>query len=123
MDEIRPSSAGIGSRMDDLAPAEPEGPIAPEQDELAGVRVPPERIQEILELVSDVEGEMGERLERLLLWQAKLAVWRSQHGFAQCPGCGAWHVESEQWCLSCRPRERPSQAGGEEGLSAFFEPR
>ncbi len=122
VDEIRPSSAGIGRRMDDLAPAEPEGPAAPAQDELDALHVPPERIREILELVSDVEGEMGERLERLLLYQAKLAVWRAQHGFVQCPGCGAWHLESAQWCLSCHPRERPSQAGGDEGLSAFFQP-
>lgn len=123
VDEIRPSSALVGRGVADPMPARSESPEAPSPEELDAIRVPPERIQEILELVSDVEGEMRERLERLLLAQAKLEIWRSEHGFVQCPGCGAWHLESPDWCLSCHPRERPSQAGGDEGLSAFFEPR
>ena len=119
--EIRPSSAGVGRELMDAAPAEPEGPPTPTEEELAAIRVPPERIREILELVGDLEGEMREHLERLLLAQARLDIWRGEHGFVQCPGCGAWHLDSGQYCLSCRPPERPTMAGGEDGLSAFFD--
>jgi predicted nucleic acid-binding Zn ribbon protein len=119
--EIRPSSAAVGRVMDDLPPAAPEPPTAPTLGELDAIEVPQERLQEIIEVTRDVEGEMRQRLQELLLAQARLAIWRSEHGFVKCPGCGAWHIESADWCLTCRPRERPSQAGGDEGLSAFFQ--
>lgn len=118
--EIRPSSAGIGRDISDVDTYEPDEPPAPSEEELAEIRVPPDRIQEILELASDLEGEMANRLESLLLAQEKLDIWRSQHGYSQCPACGAWHLDREDYCLSCRPAEPPSNAGGEEGLSAFF---
>jgi len=119
--EIRPSSAGIGHNIADVETYEPEPLPTPTEEELAEIRVPPDRIQEILETASEFEGEMGERLESLLLAQAKVDIWRSEHGFAQCPGCGAWHLDSEDYCLSCKPPDPPTNAGGEEGLSAFFD--
>lgn len=121
IEEIRPSSAGIGRDIADVETWEPESLPKPTAEELDEIRVPPERIQEILELASDLEGEMANRLEALLLAQAKVDIWRSQHGYVQCPGCGAWHLDSEDYCLSCNPPEPPSNAGGEEGLSAFFD--
>jgi hypothetical protein len=121
VEEIRPSSAGIGKDIREIETFEPEGPPKPTEEELAEIRVPPERIQEILELASDLEGEMADRLESLLLAQAKVDIWRSQHDYVQCPGCDAWHLDTEDYCLSCKPPDRPSNAGGEEGLSAFFD--
>lgn len=118
--EIRPSSAGIGRDIRDVDTYEPDEPPAPSEEELAEIRVPPDRIQEILELAGDLEGEMANHLESLLLAQAKLDIWRSQHGYSQCPACGAWHLDRQDYCLSCRPPDPPSNAGGEEGLSAFF---
>ncbi|MFP4250766.1 MAG: DUF721 domain-containing protein [Armatimonadota bacterium] len=119
--EIRPSSGGIGRNIEDVKIDEPKGPPVPTEDELAEIRVPPEQIQEILELASDLEGELADRLESLLLAQAKVDIWRSEHGYVQCPGCDAWHLDSEDYCLSCRPPDPPTNAGGEEGLSAFFD--
>ncbi|MFW6156117.1 MAG: DUF721 domain-containing protein [Armatimonadota bacterium] len=119
--EIRPSSGGIGRNIEDVKIDEPKGPPVPTEDELAEIRVPPERIQEILELASDLEGELADRLESLLLAQAKVDIWRSEHGYVQCPGCDAWHLDSEDYYLSCRPPDPPTNAGGEEGLSAFFD--
>ncbi|MGI5819319.1 MAG: DUF721 domain-containing protein [Armatimonadota bacterium] len=121
IEEIRPSSAGIGRNIQDAAIAEPEGIPTPTEEELAEIRVPPERIQEILELAADLDGEMRDRFERLLLAQAKVDIWRSEHGYARCPACGAWHLDSAGYCLSCKPPPPPTNAGGEEGLSAFFD--
>ena len=121
VEEIRPSSAGIGRDMAKVDTFEPEPLPKPTEEELAEIRLPPERIEEILETASKLEGEMADRLEALLLAQAKVDIWRSEHGFVQCPGCGAWHLDSEDYCLSCRPPDPPTNAGGEEGLSAFFD--
>jgi hypothetical protein len=118
--EIRPSSAGIGRDIQDVEVAECEGPPTPSAEELAEIQVPPERIEEILQLTGDLEGEMRDRLENLLLAQARLDIWRARNGYVQCPGCEAWHMDTEDYCLSCKPPDRPSNAGGEEGLSAFF---
>ncbi|MFW5867287.1 MAG: DUF721 domain-containing protein [Armatimonadota bacterium] len=119
--EIRPSSAGIGRDIEEVKMPASEGPPVPSAEELAEIRVPPEQIQEILELAADLEGEMAHRLESLLLAQAKVDIWRSRHGYFQCPGCGAWHLDREGYCLSCHPPDRPTNAGGDEGLSAFFD--
>ena len=121
IEEIRPSSAGIGRDIHEVETFEPEGPPVPSEEELAQIEVPSERIQEILETASDLEDEMRNRLESLLLAQARLDIWRSRHGYVQCPACGAWHVDTEDYCLSCRPPEPPTNAGGDEGLSAFFD--
>jgi hypothetical protein len=121
VEEIRPSSAGIGRNISEVETHEPEPLPRPSEEELAEIRVPPERIQEILETAGDLEGEMANRLESLLLAQAKVDIWRSEHGFTQCPGCSAWHLDSEDYCLSCKPPAPPTNAGGEEGLSAFFD--
>lgn len=121
IEEIRPSSAGIGRNIADVETYQPQGPPTPTEEELAQIRVPPERIQQILEMASDLEGDMRDRLESLLLAQAKLDIWRSRHGYVRCPGCGAWHLDSDDYCLSCKPPDPPTNAGGEEGLSAFFD--
>jgi len=120
IEEILPSSAGIGRNILDVETYEPEPLPIPTEEELAQIDVPPERIREILEIASEFEGEMGHRLESLLLAQARVDIWRSEHGYVQCPGCGAWHLDSADYCLSCRPPEPPTNAGGDEGLSAFF---
>ena len=120
IEEIRPSSAGVGSDILDIEVAMPAGPPVPTEEELAEIRVPPERIREILELSEGLDDEMRDRFEALLLAQAKVDIWRSRHGYAQCPGCDAWHLDSSDYCLSCRPPDPPTNAGGEEGLSAFF---
>jgi len=118
--EIRPSSAGVGRRKPPPT-AEPREPEFPTDEELAEIRVPPERIEQILELAQGLEGPLRRRLEEVMLLQARLDIWRRDHGWVRCPGCGAYHLDSDDYCLACRPLERPSNAGGEEGLSAFFE--
>ncbi len=120
IDEIRTSSAGVGSSMHDVEMAEPEVPHSPDPEELDAIEIPPERLEEIRELTSDLEGEMRGRLEDVLVAQEKVNIWRSEQGYTQCPECGAWHLESDDYCFSCRPPERPTMGGGEEGLSAFF---
>ncbi|MGD9494684.1 MAG: DUF721 domain-containing protein [Armatimonadota bacterium] len=118
--EIRPSSAGVGARREP-AGAELEEPSFPTEEELAAVEVPPEEIQAILECVSRFEGELRHRLEEMMLLQARVRAWQSRHGWWRCPGCGSYDRGPREYCLACRPPAPPSNAGGEEGLSAFFE--
>ncbi len=118
--EIRPSSAGIGPRRDQVA-AEPEQPEWPTPEELAQIPVPPEVAREILECLSDLDGPVRHRLEEIMLLQARVRAWQREHGWRECPTCGAMHRRYVDHCLECRPPARPTNAGGEEGLSAFFE--
>ncbi len=118
--EIRPSSGGIGPRRDEIV-AEFEPPDWPTPEELAKVPVPPEVARDILERLSDLEESIRHRLEEIMLTQARLRTWQREHGWQECPACGVMHQRTEQYCLACRPLERPTNAGGEEGLSAFFD--
>ncbi|MEA3402125.1 MAG: DUF721 domain-containing protein [Armatimonadota bacterium] len=119
--EIRASSAGIGDRPRAEA-AQPEEEQFPSEEELDAIPVPPEEVRSILEVTSELEGEVRRRLEEILLRRARAEIWKREQGYRRCPGCGVYHRDSAQWCLACRPPERPTQAGGEEGLSAFFDP-
>ncbi len=118
--EIRPSSAGVGRRRE-AAVAEPGEPLSPTEEELAEIQVPPDDIRDILERVGDFERPVRHRLEEIMLLQARARVWQREHGWRRCPGCGVYHLDSPEYCLACRPADRPTNAGGEEGLSAFFD--
>jgi len=118
--EIRPSSAGIGPRRDQVA-AEPEQADWPTPEELARIPVPPEVAREILEGLSDLDGPVRHRLEEMMLLHARVRAWQREHGWRECPTCGAMHQRAQEQCLACDPLAPPSNAGGEEGLSAFFE--
>ncbi|MGC9316610.1 MAG: DUF721 domain-containing protein [Armatimonadota bacterium] len=120
VDEIRPSSAGIPDRPRP-EPVQPEDEQFPGEEELDAIPVPPEEVQSILEVTSELEGQVRRRLEQILLRRARVEIWKREHGYSRCPGCGIYHRDSQQWCLACRPPERPTNAGGEEGLSAFFD--
>ena len=117
---IRASSAGIDRRgeTDDSASASRE---APTTEELEQIELSPDRIQQIVASAHNADPEFRDRLERIMLAQARVEIWRREHGYVLCPGCEVYHADSEEYCLGCRPPERPSNAGGEEGLSAFFE--
>ncbi len=118
--EIRASSAGIGDRPTEEF-TEPDPEPAPTPEELDAIAVPPEEVRAILEATAALEGEIRNRLEKLMLRQARVDIWKREHGYVQCPGCGTLHRDRPKWCLACRPPEAPSQGGGEEGLSAFFD--
>lgn len=119
--EIRPSSGGIGARRDLAAAEEPAVPEWPTDEELAKIPVDPEVARDILERVSDLDTTVRHRLEELMLLQARLRVWQREHGWRECASCGAMHQRADEHCLICRPPDPPSNAGGEEGLSAFFD--
>ena len=119
--EIRASSAGIGDRRDIAAAEEERPPETPTPEELAKIPVPPAVAQEILERLSDLDGPVRHRLEEIMLLQTRVRAWQREHGWRACPACGAMHRRAQEPCLACAPPDRPSNAGGEEGLSAFFE--
>jgi len=119
--EIRPSSAGIGDRRDRVAAEEPGPPEWPTPEELAKIPVPPEVAREIVERLSDLDGPVRHRLEEIMLLQARVRAWQGEHGWRECPTCGAMHRRAQERCLACDPPDAPSNAGGEEGLSAFFD--
>lgn len=120
--EIRPSSAGVGRRRAPPEVREPEEPDLPGEQELAQIDVPPEQVREIVDRVRELPDAARERVRELMMMQARLHTWRREHGYVRCPGCGAWHRDSPRYCMVCRPPEPPSNAGGEEGLSDFFNP-
>ncbi len=120
--QIRASSAGIDRRSTEVAPTEDEPTSRnPTPDELQEIKLPPEAIEQIAECAQQAPVEYRDRLERIMLAQARVQLWRRDQGFAQCPDCGTYHPGDEDYCLACRPPEAPVNAGGEEGLSKFFE--
>jgi hypothetical protein len=118
--EIRPSSGGIARRRAVESAPRDDSEDAPDAGELAAIKLPPEQVEQIIELAEGVDSELRDTLERIMLTQARIDIWRRDHGWTQCPGCGVYHRDSDSYCLSCDRPEPPSQAGGEEGLSAFF---
>lgn len=117
---IRASSAGI-DRRNDVEVVEDKPPAMPTQEELAKIRLPADVIEQILKCAEKAAPEFRDRLESIMLAQARVDIWRREHGFARCEECGTLHPEIDDYCLACRPLDPPVNAGGEEGLSAFFD--
>lgn len=118
--QIRASSAGIDRRPSEEIDPAPQ-PLSPTLAELEKIAIPPEQLQSIAERAHQVAPEFRDQLERIMIAHARVEIWRRDNGFARCPECEVYHRDSDSYCLACKPPERPTNAGGEEGLSAFFD--
>jgi len=116
--ELRPSSTGP-ARPVITGAADPE-PTAPSDGDLDAIELETGTLAHIKATAQEIPDEdLRESLERILVNQAKLRVWQAQHGYTKCKRCGAYSLGERQFCLACDPLPRPSQAGGEEGLSKY----
>ncbi len=118
--EIRPSSGGI-DRGGETRIAEPKPEPTPTREELDEIEVPADRLNVIHECAARADADFREQIEQIMIAHEKADIWRREHGFVQCPECGTYHLDSDDYCLACRPPDQPTNAGGEEGLSAFFD--
>ena len=116
--ELRPSSAG--SERPVIRGSDNLRPDTPSEGDLAAIELETETLGRIKATAQEVaEEDLRESLERILVNQAKLRIWQARHGYTKCKRCGAYSADDREFCLACAPLPRPSQAGGEEGLSKY----
>ena len=116
--ELRPSSTG--SERPIIRGADNPEPDTPSDGDLDAIDLDTETLAHIKAIAQEVaEEDLRKSLERILVNQAKLRVWQARHGYTKCKKCGAYSPEKNDLCLACDPPPRPTQAGGEEGLSKY----
>lgn len=108
--EIRPSSAGIGSGHK-LRPELPDLPAAPTEAELEAIAIAAEELERIRAKVKPLADEqIRERIEAMLVKQARVRRWQAEHGYSCCEVCGAYFMGGGRFCLACRAPVRPRVA-------------
>ena len=105
--EVRPSSAG-SARAEPIEADRPDLLSAPTEAELKVIELTPGECERIRAQVQDLADEgLRERIEAVLLTQAKVRRWQADHGYTRCEGCGAYFAGSGRFCMACRPPPRP----------------
>ncbi len=105
--EIRPSSAGSAS-VEPVRARRHELPAAPTEAELDAIELTPAECERIRAEVEDLADEgLRQRVEAVLLTQAKARRWQAEHGYTRCESCGAYFVGTGRFCLACRPPPAP----------------
>lgn len=113
VEEIRPSSAGTGADPGQEA-ALPELAPAPTEAELAAIELAPEELERIRGKVEGLSDErVRQRIEQILIKQAKARRWQAEHGYKRCPTCGGYFLGGGDHCLACRPPPRPRNVADE----------
>lgn len=105
--EIRPSSAGSAS-VEPVSARRPELQAAPTEAELEAIELTPGECERMRAQVEDLaDAGVRERVEAVLVTQAKARRWQADHGYTECEGCGGYFAGSGRFCLACRPPPRP----------------
>jgi len=79
------------------------GPPRPSHEQLAATRLPREETA-MVDLMCGIVGErpVGEAFRRALVSARRAARWRLEHGYQECPRCGAPSWGSDSACVVCR---------------------
>ena len=119
--EIRASSTGTGHPAQRAAAAAEAD--APTDADLDAIELDQAEVERIRAAVAKVAEELRESIERILVDQAKLRVWQAGQGYTRCKGCGGYYRGGREYCYACDPPSPPPRAGGEEGLSPYWDPQ
>ena len=81
------------------------GPPRPSHEQLAATRLPREETA-MVDLMCEVVGErpVGAAFRRALVSARRAARWRQEHGYHECPKCGALSWGAGSACAVCRGR-------------------
>lgn len=104
--ELRPSTTGTAAQ---IAPhVQEDRPEPPGDEELERFELDQAEHARINALLAQVDDELlRQRLEHVLLRQARLQLWARENGYTQCARCGVCYPGNRPYCYACQPAPPP----------------